>query len=1007
MGSTKNDRGVLPGRLACPVRWRVALVAAACCVAAWLSAECRGLWAKEPSPVTPSADPAARHTVSEVTQRASLRGGLVVILGSDNHQFAEQLVDSGRCLVHLLLADDAQVEAARARHVQAGRYGVVTVEQWNADRLPYLDRLVNAIIVGTECPIPDAEIRRVLAPGGACYRAQDEGFSVEVKPVPGSIDEWTHPWHGPDGALVTEDREVGVPTGLQWITGPLFAMADRKSSTQCLVSAGGRNFYVTQNTVDNLGRPEKRQYLVCRDAYSGLPLWQQPWSGPFTTGQGELNPRLVATAERLYLAGQQGVTVLDAATGKTLRQYETRQPPRQLFQVKDLLVCELGTGLAAFNTVHHTPAWTYDAPQVDGAVVSGDEVYVLSGGRADDGRFRYHLAAVNLATGQERFRLDVSPWTASRQLRINLVTEDVIALQAHGSLHVFDRATANHLWSQTTDARPGKDYSDERYVGHFHRHGLIWMLVQNSPKTLNGQNVWLGLDPRSGKEVKRLVTSGLWPETATPAKMGCQWLVAGDRYIMIPRQATFVDFETGEKHPFKFVRGGCGMGFVPANGLLFGHPHACGCYTDALRGFVALHSREVQAADNAPRLMRGAAYGQVEKSAPWETPADTNTWPTHRHDAARSGSTPAEVPASLKQAWKVNLLGDAMAENFVGREWELRAGSPVTAPTIDGGQVYVALPNLHQVIALDAETGDLRWRYTAAGRIDSPPTLVGGLCLFGSHDGHVYCLRATDGALVWRFRAARDDRRMVAFGQLESPWPVAGAVLVHGGLAFAAAGRAPDADGGIDVFALDPATGEVAWQETVSEGFTGLSDYLVGVGDHVFLSYHRFSVPKGNGMHAKKADDAKSLPNYLQGGKAGLLESSWTCVELASRKAIQDWNYGKVSAQLLAMPPGERVFGYRVDGTLFAEGGQRPWKFKVPQPFQVEAMIVAGNRLLVAGPRDRNGRRGAAILLTLDAQKGTPLARFDLPANVAYDGLAAAGGKLYLSLADGSIVCLK
>ena len=43
---------------------------------------------------------------------------------------------------------------------------------------------------------------------------------------------------------------------------------------------------------------------------------------------------------------------------------------------------------------------------------------------------------------------------------------------------------------------------------------------------------------------------------------------------------------------------------------------------------------------------------------------------------------------------------------------------------------------------------------TAGGRIDTPPTIADGLCLFGSHDGWVYCLRAADGRLAWRFRAA-------------------------------------------------------------------------------------------------------------------------------------------------------------------------------------------------------------------------------------------------------------
>ena len=69
-------------------------------------------------------------------------------------------------------------------------------------------------------------------------------------------------------------------------------------------------------------------------------------------------------------------------------------------------------------------------------------------------------------------------------------------------------------------------------------------------------------------------------------------------------------------------------------------------------------------------------------------------------------------------------------------------------------------------------SGKVLWSYTAGGRVDSPPTIYHGRVLFGSADGWVYCLRAADGRLVWRFRAAPIDRRMVAYEQFESAWPV-------------------------------------------------------------------------------------------------------------------------------------------------------------------------------------------------------------------------------------------
>ena len=60
-----------------------------------------------------------------------------------------------------------------------------------------------------------------------------------------------------------------------------------------------------------------------------------------------------------------------------------------------------------------------------------------------------------------------------------------------------------------------------------------------------------------------------------------------------------------------------------------------------------------------------------------------------------------------------------------------------------------------KLMALAADTGKEVWRFAADGRVDSPPAIAGGLCVFGSADGSVYCLRASDGQLVWRFFAGR------------------------------------------------------------------------------------------------------------------------------------------------------------------------------------------------------------------------------------------------------------
>ena len=197
-------------------------------------------------------------------------------------------------------------------------------------------------------------------------------------------------------------------------------------------------------------------------------------------------------------------------------------------------------------------------------------------------------------------------------------------------------------------------------------------------------------------------------------------------------------------------------------------------------------------------------------------------------------------------------------------QWTAELGGPLTAPVVAGGRLLVAAIDQHTVHAFDALTGTALWSFTAGGRIDSPPTLCGGLALFGCHDGYVYCLRADTGLLAWRFRAAPRERKVGAYGQIESAWPVPGSVLVREAddgqaTAYCVAGRSSFLDGGLTVYALDPGTGQVRgsrpldgpWQDPAAgstpdqpnRGFTmpgSLPDVMVADAEHVYLRQLRF-----------------------------------------------------------------------------------------------------------------------------------------------------------------------
>jgi hypothetical protein len=95
--------------------------------------------------------------------------------------------------------------------------------------------------------------------------------------------------------------------------------------------------------------------------------------------------------------------------------------------------------------------------------------------------------------------------------------------------------------------------------------------------------------------------------------------------------------------------------------------------------------------------------------------------------------------------------------------------------------------------------------------------------------------------------------------------------------------------------------------------------------------------------------------------------------------------------------------------------GPGPHKWTAKLPFQARAMVMAGKTLFVAGwpdvidPRDPfsaiEGRKGG-LLWVFDAADGKKLAEHKLDSPPVFDGLIAAGGALYVSCENGSLVCL-
>jgi len=72
-----------------------------------------------------------------------------------------------------------------------------------------------------------------------------------------------------------------------------------------------------------------------------------------------------------------------------------------------------------------------------------------------------------------------------------------------------------------------------------------------------------------------------------------------------------------------------------------------------------------------------------------------------------------------------------------------------SSPAAVNGVVYAGSAD-DNVYALDATTGSLRWKYSAAKSVYSSPAVAEGFVYAGSADGSIYALNAGTGALVWK-----------------------------------------------------------------------------------------------------------------------------------------------------------------------------------------------------------------------------------------------------------------
>ncbi len=396
-------------------------------------------------------------------------------------------------------------------------------------------------------------------------------------------------------------------------------------------------------------------------------------------------------------------------------------------------------------------------------------------------------------------------------------------------------------------------------------------------------------------------------------------------------------------------------------------------------------------------------------------PAMAVDWPTRQYDARRAGVTTEQIVASpgslwtytdpqgTHPAWTQDPAQQDLYNSWVNLGPRQNFDNCMNVAVV-GDYVYFGSSGSSTVKCLAAATGNVVWTFFTEGPVRFAPHVVGGNVYFGSDDGYVYCVNASTGSEVWKFRPGDDGTKVWGNQNLISLWPIRTGVVVADGFVYYTAGIWPSE--GMYFGRVNASTGVGDYKVTSSRPHQG---YLLQAGSYLYAPSGR-TYPSSYATKNGKVKGDYDAHSTADGGSWGMItpDDSGYWFGPAYYTDPGNWHF-----KMDAGNPGSNYTLWAYSITYMADDGTNT--YYVTQPGDDKVVKALSSTLasdwsksysypysiIVAGTDVFAG--GDGQIASLNTSNGTRTWTANVTGK-AY-GLAAANGRLFASTDAGKIYC--